>query len=101
MNTNLNGKTAILYARCSTNEKQQSTKIQIEQLQRYCTENGITVMKEFSENISGAAEHREELENILYSDPMADLLIIREVSRLSREEDYNEGYLKLQQLLKK
>jgi DNA invertase Pin-like site-specific DNA recombinase len=95
------GKTALLYARCSTNEKQQSTKIQIEQLKKFCIDNGITVLKEFSENISGAAEHREKLEVILYGEPMADMLIIREVSRLSREENYNDSYLKLQQLLKK
>lgn len=101
MNNNLNGKTAILYARCSTNEKKQSTKVQIEQLQKFCAENGITVNDKFEENVSGAAEHREKLEKILYNDPMADLLIIREVSRLSREENYNDGYMKLQQLLKK
>lgn len=102
MNTqNLNGKSAILYARCSTNEKKQSTKIQIEQLKKFCNENGITVIDEFKENISGAAEHREELEKILYSEPKAELLVIREVSRLSREENYNDGYWKLQQLLKK
>ena len=102
MNTqNLNGKSAILYARCSTNEKKQSTKIQIDQLKKFCNENGITVIDEFKENISGAAEHREELEKILYSEPKAELLVIREVSRLSREENYNDGYWKLQQLLKK
>ena len=92
-------KTAILYARASTQE--QSTKIQIQQLEKYCIENDIEVLKTFAENVSGAAEHRDELEKILNSDPLADLLIIREASRLSREEDYNEAYFKLQLLLKK
>lgn len=102
MNTqNFNGKTAILYARCSTNEKKQSTKIQLEQLESFCNENGITVVDIFKENVSGAAQHREELEKILNNEPMAELLVIREVSRLSREENYNDGYWKLQQLLKK
>ena len=102
MNTqNLNGKSAILYARCSTNEKKQSTKIQLEQLESFCNGNGITVVDKFKENVSGAAQHREELEKILNNEPMADLLVIREVSRLSREENYNDGYWKLQQLLKK
>lgn len=100
MNTqNFNGKTAILYGRASTSG--QSTKVQLEQLNKFCNENGIKVIKEFKENVSGAAEHREELEKILNNDPMADLLIIREVSRLSREENYNDGYNKLQTLLSK
>lgn len=100
MNTQkFNGKTALLYARAST--KEQSTKVQIEQLERFCTDNGVRIVGKYAENVSGAAEHREKLEEILYGDPMAELLVIREVSRLSREEDYNESYLKLQQLLKK
>ena len=96
---NFNGKTAILYARASKQE--QSTKVQIAQLEKFCKSNGVKVINKFEENISGAAEHREKLENILYSEPMADLLIIREVSRLSREENHNEGYSKLQTLLNK
>lgn len=96
---NFNGKTAIIYARAST--KEQSTKIQIEQIELFCKQNGIIINNKFSENVSGAKEHREQLDLILNSDSMADLLIIREVSRLSREENYNDGYLKLQQLLKK
>lgn len=96
-----NGKTGIIYARCSTNEKQQSTKIQIEQLEKFCNENGIKVIDKFSENVSGAKEHREELEKILYSEPMADLLIIREISRISREEDYLAALEKVRQLATK
>ena len=96
---NFNGKTAILYARASTSG--QSTKVQLEQLYKFCNANGIKVIDEFKENVSGAAEHREELERIIYGEPMADLLIIREVSRLSREENYNDGYNKLQTLLGK
>lgn len=101
--TDFRNKTAILYARCSAeNEKQQSTKIQIEQLKKCCTENGIYVVKEpFEENISGAVLEREQLDIILKSEPMADLLCIREVSRLSRSEDYNDAYSKLQELIKK
>ena len=93
---NFNGKTAIIYARAST--KEQSTKIQIEQIELFCKQNGIIINNKFSENVSGAKEHREQLDLILNSEPLADLLIIREVSRLSREENYNDGYLKLQQL---
>ena len=96
---NLNGKSCILYSRVSS--KEQSNRAQIKQLKEFCNRNGINVLQIFSENISGAAEHREELEKILNSEPLADLLIIREVSRLSREDDYNDSYYKLQQLIKK
>ena len=102
MNTQeLSGKTCILYARCSTNEKQQSTKIQLEQLEAFCKKNEITINKKFSENVSGAKEHREQLETILNSEPMADLLIIREISRISRESDYMEALDKVKLLSKK
>ena len=102
MNTQeLSGKNCILYARCSTNEKQQSTKIQLEQLEAFCKKNEITINKKFSENVSGAKEHREQLEIILDSEPMADLLIIREISRISREDDYMEALDKVKLLSKK
>lgn len=95
----LNGKTTILYARASTQE--QSCKVQLEQLRKFCNENEIKIIDEFEENVSGAKEHREKLEIILNSEPKADLLIVREISRISREEDYLEALEKVRTLSKK
>lgn len=100
MNTQeLNGKTTILYARAST--KEQSCKVQLEQLRKFCNENNIKIIDEFQEKISGAKEHREQLEIILDSDSKADLLIIREISRISREEDYLAALEKVRKLVQK
>lgn len=100
MNTQeLNGKTSILYARASTQE--QSCKVQLEQLRKFCNDNEIKIIDEFEENISGAKEHREQLEIILESEPKADLLIIREISRISREEDYLAALEKVRKLVQK
>ena len=96
---NFNGKTAIIYARAST--QAQENKIQIDDLQKFCKLNGITVKGIYQEKISGAKEHREELETILDSESMADLLIVREVSRLSREKDYLAALEKIRTLTKK
>lgn len=100
MNTQLlSGKTAILYARAS--KKEQSTTVQLQQLEEFCKANNIKVIDKFDENISGAAEHREKLETILESEPMADLLIIREISRISRERDYINAINKVSTLANK
>lgn len=92
-------KTAIIYARASTQE--QSTKIQVEQLEKFCKANGIEIKEIYQENISGAKEHREQLEVILESEPKADLLVIREISRLSREVDYMAALEKVRRLTTK
>lgn len=91
-------KTAIIYARVSTNE--QSTKVQVKQLEDYANRNGIKVNGIYEESISGAATQKEVLDNIIASEPMADMLIIREVSRLSREKDYINALAKINQLAK-
>lgn len=91
--------TAILYARAST--KEQSTKIQVKQLEDYCKRNGLKIKGVYEENISGAATEKECLDAIINAEPMADILLIREVSRLSREKDYVNALAKVNQLVKK
>ena len=92
-------KNAIIYARASTRE--QSNKVQVKQLEDYCANNGIEVVRVFQENVSGASARKEQLDTILYSDSMADMLVIREISRLSREKDYIAALSKVNELAKK
>lgn len=94
-----NVKTAVIYSRVSTSD--QSNAEQLRKLEEWCISQGINVVGRFQEKVSGANPDKEELNKLLDSEPMADLLVIREVSRLSREENYNIAYNKLQILLQK
>lgn len=78
-------KTAIIYSRVST--KEQANEKQVEQLMDYCHKNGYEIKGVFEEKVSGAATEKEVLDNIKNGEPMADVLVIREISRLSREEN--------------
>lgn len=91
--------TAIIYSRVST--KEQSNEKQIEQLTDYCNRNGLEIKGVYSEKVSGAATEKEVLDGIIYGEPMADVLIIREISRLSRENDVWSAGGKIKQLSEK
>lgn len=92
-------KTAIIYARVST--KEQSNEKQVEQMTEYCLKNGYEIKGVFTEKISGAATEKEVLDAIIYGEPMADFLVIREISRLSRENDVWSAGGKIKQLSEK
>ena len=92
-------KTAIIYSRVST--KEQANEKQVEQLIEYCQTNGYEIRGKFEEKVSGAATEKEELDKITNEEPMADILVIREISRLSREEDVSEAQYKVSRLAKK
>ena len=100
MENKLNGKTALIYARVST--KQQDLKVQVAQCKKAIVENGMIMAgKPREEKVSGAADYRAELERIISEDPIADVLVIRELSRISREEDYLDALEKMRQIAKK
>lgn len=99
MENRLNGKTALIYARVST--QQQDLKVQVSQCKKAIVENGMTLVDTITEKISGAAEYRAELERIISEKPKADVLVIRELSRISREENYLDALEKMRQIAKK
>ena len=76
----------VIYARVSTNA--QDYQRQLEELRTYAARMGYTVVKEFSEKISGAkkVEERAALSDLLdyVSGNEADKVLIYECSRLSR-----------------
>ena len=92
-------KSAIIYSRVST--KEQANENQVKQLTDYCLQNGYEIRGVYEEKVSGAATEKEVLDGIIASEPLADVLVIREVSRLSREEDISEAALKISKLVKK
>lgn len=92
-------KTAIIYSRVST--KEQSNEKQKEQLAEFCEKNGYRIIATKEEKISGAATEKEELDKIIDGEPLADFLVIREISRLSRQEDVLDAALKVREILKK
>ena len=99
MKNNLEGKTALIYARVST--QHQDLKVQVSQCKKAIVENGMTLVDTITEKISGAVEYRAELEKIISEKPKADVLVIRELSRISREDDYLDALEKMRQIAKK
>lgn len=92
-------RTAIIYSRVST--KEQSNEKQVEQMSEFCLRNGYEIKGVFTEKISGAATEKEVLDGIIYGEPLADFLVIREISRLSRENDVWSAGGKIKQLSEK
>ena len=91
--------TAIIYSRVST--KEQANDNQVKQLTDYCRSNGYDIRGVYEEKVSGASTEKEVLDYIMNAEPLADVLVIREVSRLSREDDVIEAASKINQLVKK
>ena len=77
---------AVIYARVSTNT--QDYQRQLDELREYATRMGYTVVREFSEKISGAkkVEERAALSDLLHfvESNKVDKVLIYECSRLSR-----------------
>ena len=84
-------KKAILYARVATLDQTgepDQLKSQLDELQRYCHENGIQVIKSYSEAAKGNNFNRVELQKLLTDlktgDVKTDLLLFTTWDRFSR-----------------
>lgn len=79
---------AIIYARVSSTTDRQNTERQINDLNKYASANGIEVVREFSEHISGATKNRDRAilnEAIDFAiDNHIDVVLLSELSRLGR-----------------
>lgn len=79
-------KRVVGYARVST-EAQDITR-QIELITAYCSDRNYHLIKIIQEKISGARKDRKSLNELLdVDDAVADMIIVSELSRLSREDD--------------
>ena len=79
-------KRVVGYARVST-EAQDITR-QIELITAYCNDRNYHLIKIIQEKISGARKDRKSLNELLeVDDTVADMIIVSELSRLSREDD--------------
>lgn len=59
--------------------------------EEYCTNNGYELVKVIQEKISGAAEDRESIKTLMEcTKEDADLVIVSELSRITREKDYDK-----------
>lgn len=77
---------AIGYARVST-EKQDLVRQQ-DLIRAYCENNSLDLIRIIQEKISGAKENRKSIADLLSIDnEIADIVVISEFSRLSRESD--------------
>ena len=92
-------KRVVGYARVST-EAQDITR-QIELITAYCTERHYHLIKIIQEKISGARRDRKSLNELLeVDDTIADMIIVSELSRLSREDDILSVLSTINELLK-
>lgn len=79
-------KRIIGYVRVSTGK--QDKERQRDLINEYCNNNGYECINIIGENISGVATDRKIYQQILYIDnSIADVLVVSEMSRLSREDD--------------
>ena len=80
--------TGIIYARVSSIGERQNTERQIEDLTKYAENNGITLVKVFSEKISGAKKNNERailMECFEYAEAnKIDVILVSECSRVGR-----------------
>jgi len=76
---------AIIYARCSTDEKKQDVDVQLKKLSEYCNERGYN-FDEKSEYDTGSKHIPQELRNImeLIGNGYYNLFIVFDLSRFSR-----------------
>ena len=92
-------KRVVGYARVST-EAQDITR-QVELITAYCTERNYHLIKIIQEKISGARKDRKSLNELLdVDDAVADMIIVSELSRLSREDDILSVLSVINELLK-
>lgn len=87
---------AIAFSRVSTSKQDEGVR-QIQQIQKYCTENGYQLIedKTISEIVSGVADERTGLNELMQlSKSDADIIIVSEASRLTRksEDDFMDLY---------
>ena len=87
-------KTAIIFSRCSSSgalEARQDTTRQVEDLQRYATTNGLTIIKTYEEHISGGKSNKDRpiLQEALSfcQENHIDIILVSELSRLGRKCD--------------
>lgn len=87
-------KTAIIFSRCSSSgalEARQDTTRQVEDLQRYATTNGLTIIKTYEEHISGGKSNKDRpilQEALSYcQENHIDIILVSELSRLGRKCD--------------
>ena len=92
-------KRVVGYARVST-EAQDITR-QIELITAYCSDRNYHLIKIIQEKISGARKDRKSLNELLdVDDAVADMIIVSELSRLSREDDILSVLSTINELLK-
>ncbi len=92
-------KRVVGYARVST-EAQDITR-QLELIKGYCTDRNYHLIKIIQEKISGARRDRKSLNELLdVDDTVADMIIVSELSRLSREDDILSVLSTINELLK-
>ena len=95
------GMNAVLYARVSTEKasekKRQNTKSQILELRRFCEENGIEILGEYSDEITGTTIDRPELDRMIgrVAKGGVNMILALHPDRISRDMEGKAELLKI------
>lgn len=81
------GMTAVLYARVSTDDKDQTTKTQKRELEKWCVQNAVSVIRTFEESESAGSLERPEFDRMMgfIMRERTGMILSWSVSRLSRD----------------
>ena len=96
MTTALEGLHAIGYARVSTDDKGQTTAIQIEQIKKWADANGVILDSVYEEDMSGGIFPRPKLSEalLMVRTTGASMLVCYDQSRLTRDADHHLSLIK-------
>ena len=77
---------AIIYARCSTDERKQDVEVQLKQLRDYCNRQGwdYEEVSEYESGYKGVPEKLRKLLNLV-GKKMYDVFLVHDLSRFSRQ----------------
>ncbi len=88
----VNGVTAVIYARVSTDDKDQRPEVQVDLCTDWCTKNGVNVIGVYTDKVTGTSLERPGFEQMLgkINTAKPGLLVVRDQSRLTRDMKLEE-----------
>jgi len=93
------GMTVVLYARVSTDDKDQDTESQIMILKKWCKENDVIILDKYEDKVTGRTTDRPELDRMLgrIMKGGVNILLTLDTDRLSRDQ---EGMADIQKMIR-
>ncbi len=87
------GTTALIYARVSTDDKDQTVETQLRICREFCQKQGMEILEEYTDEVSGSTLDRPgfaRMMNRILFDEDADFVVAYDQSRITRGEDFEK-----------